>query len=76
LVECLPRGIPASRRSLTRSRKRFLALAILTPEVVQAFHQRCGSFKESNDDTPFAPCMGCRIGAEENPFGGGAKDGP
>ena len=52
----------------------FLAPAIFTPEVVKAFHKQCRGFKESNDGTPIPPCMGYRIGADENPFGSGAKN--
>src|SRR5262245_50948015 len=55
-------------------RKGFLAPAIFTPEVVMAFHMQCQGFKGSNDGTPIPPCMGYRIGADENPFGSGAKD--
>jgi hypothetical protein len=55
-------------------RKGFLAPAIFTPEVVKAFHKQCEGFKSSNDGTPIPPCMGYRIGADENPFGSGAKD--
>jgi hypothetical protein len=55
-------------------RKGFLAPAIFTPEVVKAFHKQCRGFKESNDGRPIPPCMGYRIGADENPFGSGAKD--
>jgi hypothetical protein len=55
-------------------RKGFLAPAIFTPEVVKAFHKQCRGFRGSNDGTPIPPCMGYRIGAEENPFGSGAKD--
>jgi hypothetical protein len=55
-------------------RKNFLAPVIFTPEVVKAFHKQCEGFKESNDGTPIPPCMGYRIGVEENPFGSGAKD--
>jgi hypothetical protein len=55
-------------------RKGFLAPAIFTPAVVMAFHKQCGGFKGSNDGKPIPPCMGYRVGAEENPFGSGAKD--
>jgi hypothetical protein len=55
-------------------RKGFLAPAIFTPEVVKEFHKQCGGFQDSNDGTPIPPCMGYRIGADENPFGTGAKD--
>jgi hypothetical protein len=55
-------------------RKGFLAPAIFTPEVVRAFHEQCHGFRESNDGRPIPPCMGYRIGADENPFGTGAKD--
>jgi hypothetical protein len=52
----------------------FLAPAIFTPEIVKKFHQQCQGFRGSNDGTPIPPCMGYRIGAEENPFGTGAKE--
>jgi hypothetical protein len=55
-------------------KKDFLAPAIFTPEVGKTFHKQCQGFKGSNDDTPIPPCMGYRIGAEENPFGSGAKE--
>jgi hypothetical protein len=55
-------------------RKGFLAPAIFTPEVVKAFHEQCQGFQGSNDGTPLPPCMGYRIGADENPFGSGAKE--
>ncbi len=55
-------------------RKGFLAPAIFTPEVVKAFHKQCEGFKGSNDGTAIPPCMGYRIGADENPFGTGAKE--
>jgi hypothetical protein len=55
-------------------KKAFLAPAIFTPEVVKAFHKQCRGLREHNDGTPIPPCMGYRIGAEENPFGGVAKD--
>jgi hypothetical protein len=47
-------------------KKGFLAPAIFTPEVVKAFHQQCQGFQGSNDGTPIPPCMGYRIGADEN----------
>jgi hypothetical protein len=59
---------------MSDGKKGFLAPAIFTPEVVKAFHKQCQGFKGSNDGTPIPPCMGYRIGAEENPFGTGAKD--
>jgi hypothetical protein len=52
----------------------FLAPAIFTPEVVKKFHEQCGGFRWVNDGKATPPCMGYRIGAEENPFGTGAKD--
>ena len=55
-------------------RKTFLAPAIFTPEIVEVFHKQCRGFEWSNDGRPLPPCMGYRIGAEENPFGTGAKD--
>lgn len=55
-------------------RKDSLAPAVFTLEIVKAFHKRCRGFQGSNDGTPIPPCMGYRIGADENPFGSGAKD--
>jgi hypothetical protein len=55
-------------------KKGFLTPAIFTPEIVRAFHMQCQGFTGSNDGTPIPPCMGYRIGAEENPFGTGAMD--
>jgi hypothetical protein len=55
-------------------KKRFLAPAIFATEVVAAFHKQCQGFKGSNDGATVPPCMGYRIGADENPFGTGAKD--
>jgi hypothetical protein len=55
-------------------KKGFLAPAIFRPDVVKAFHEQCNGFKGSNDSTPLPPCMGYRVGAEENPFGTGAKE--
>ena len=55
-------------------KKGFQAPAIFTPEIVQKFHDQCDGFRWSNDGTPIPPCMGYRIGAEENPFGTGAKE--
>ena len=55
-------------------KKGFLAPAMFTPEVVKAFHKQCDGFKWVNDGTPIPPCIGYRIGAEENPFGTGAKE--
>ena len=52
----------------------FLAPAIFTPQVVEAFHKQCGGFKDSNDGTPLPACMGWQLEAEENPFGTGAKE--
>jgi hypothetical protein len=55
-------------------KKGFLAPAIFTSEIVKAFHKQCRGFRECNDGMPIPPCMGYRIGAEENPFGMGAKE--
>ena len=55
-------------------KKGFVAPAIFTPEIVKAFHEKCNGFQEHNGGTAIPPCMGYRIGAEENPFGSGAKD--
>jgi hypothetical protein len=67
-------GCPIHFHLMIDGRKGFLAPAIFTPEVIKAFHKQCQEFKGSNDGTPIPPCMGYRIGAEENPFGTGAKD--
>jgi hypothetical protein len=55
-------------------KKGFFAPAIFTSEVVKAFHKQCQGFKWASNATPLPPCMGYRIGAEENPFGTGAKE--
>lgn len=52
----------------------FLVPALFTPEIAQAFHEKCNGFREFNGNEAIPPCMGYRIGAEENPFGTGAKD--
>ena len=55
-------------------RGNFLAPSIFSPEVVGQFHAKWDGFGRDGD-TPMPPCMGYRIGAEENPFGTGAKEG-
>lgn len=55
-------------------RKGFFAPAIFTPELAKAFHEKCNGFRWSNGGKAIPPCMGYHIGAEENPFGSGAKD--
>jgi len=55
-------------------KKGFLAPAIFAPEIVKAFHERCNGFREYNGGDAIPPCMGYRIGSEENPFGTGAKE--
>jgi hypothetical protein len=55
-------------------RKGFFAPAIFTPDIDKSFHAQCRGFRQSNGDMAIPPCMGYRIGAEENPFGSGAKD--
>jgi hypothetical protein len=55
-------------------RKGFLAPAIFAPKIVKEFHDKCDGFRAQNGGTAIPPCMGYRIGAEENPFGTGAKD--
>jgi hypothetical protein len=55
-------------------KKGFLAPAIFTPEIVKAFHEQCQGFRQHSGETGVPPCMGYRIGAEENPFGTGAKE--
>jgi hypothetical protein len=59
---------------MVEGRKGFQAPVIFTPEVVRAFHKQCRGFKDSNDGKPLPPCTGYRLGADENPFGSGAKD--
>jgi hypothetical protein len=68
-----PDGCHIHFHLMVDGKKSFLAPAIFTPEIVKAFHKQCNGFKESNDGTAIPPCMGYRIGAEENPFGSGAK---
>jgi hypothetical protein len=55
-------------------RKGFVAPAIFDQKIVRDFHDKCDGFRWSNGGTAIPPCMGYRIGAEENPFGTGAKD--
>ena len=54
-------------------KKEFLAPTIFGSDVVRQFHAKWGGFGRDGD-TPMPPCMGYRIGAEENPFGTGAKE--
>ncbi len=55
-------------------KKGFLAPAIFTEEIVKKFHDQCDAFRWSNDGKAIPACMGYRLGADENPFGSGAKD--
>jgi hypothetical protein len=55
-------------------KKGFLAPAIFTPEIVKAFHKQCQGFRQHSGETAIPPCMGYRMGTEENPFGTGAKE--
>jgi hypothetical protein len=55
-------------------RRGFFAPAIFSREVAKAFQEQCNGFKECNDGNAIPPCLGYRIGAEENPFGTGAKE--
>lgn len=52
----------------------FLAPAIFTPDIAKQFHDQCDGFRWINDGKAIPPCMGYRIGNEENPFGSGAKE--
>lgn len=52
----------------------FLAPAIFTSDVVKAFHAQCDAFQWANDGQAIPACMGFRLGADENPFGDGAKE--
>ena len=54
-------------------KKGFLAPAIFSPDVVRQFHAKWGGFGRDGE-TPMPPCMGYRLGAEENPFGTGAAE--
>jgi len=54
-------------------KKHFLAPAIFDQNVVIDFYEKCDGFRWSNDGERIPPCMGYHIGAEENPFGSGAK---
>lgn len=51
----------------------FMAPAIFTPSIVQAFHDRWGGFG-IDGTTPMPACMGWKLAADENPFGTGAVD--
>jgi hypothetical protein len=51
----------------------FLAPAVFTPEVVRRFHAKWSGFGR-DDGQPMPPCMGYRLGAEENPFGTGVRE--
>ena len=57
----------------------FMAPAIFTPAIVQAFHDKWGGFGYDGADanspgTPIPACMGYKLSAAENPFGTGALD--
>jgi len=57
----------------------FMAPAIFTPAIVQAFHDRWGGFgydgaSPTSSGTPIPVCMGYMLSAAENPFGTGAVD--
>jgi hypothetical protein len=54
--------------------KGFLAPVIFTSEIAKAFHKQCPGLQGGQRWQPIPPCMGYRIGAEENPFGTGAKE--
>ena len=70
----LPRFPPHIHFHLTvEGRNGFFVPAIFSPEVVQQFHAKWDGFGK-DDDTPIPPCIGYRIGAEENPFGTGAEE--
>jgi hypothetical protein len=62
LVDSIAAILPAGQVQRTRR------------EIVKQFHEHCHGFKDSNDGTPIPPCMGYRIGADENPFGTGEKE--
>jgi len=51
----------------------FMAPAIFTREVVDQFHAKWNEFGIDNG-TAMPSCMGYMLGANENPFGGGAVD--
>lgn len=54
-------------------KRSFLAPAVFSPDVVKQFHTKWGGFGGDGEMTMPA-CMGYRVGAEENPFGTGAKE--
>jgi hypothetical protein len=58
---------------MVEGRNGFLAPAIFSPAVVRQFHAKWGEFGK-DQGTPMPPCIGYRIGAEENPFGTGPKE--
>jgi hypothetical protein len=55
-------------------KKGFFAPTIFSSEIVKAFNDQCNGFRQHNDRTAIPPCMGWQLGAEENPFGTGAKE--
>jgi hypothetical protein len=58
---------------MVEGKKGFLAPAIFAPDVVKQFHAKWGGFGRDGE-TSMPPCVGYRIGAEENPFGTGARE--
>ncbi|HEU5004569.1 MAG TPA: peptidoglycan DD-metalloendopeptidase family protein [Candidatus Saccharimonadales bacterium] len=57
----------------------FMAPAIFTPDIVQAFHDHWGDFGydgngPNSKGVPIPACMGYKLSAAENPFGTGAVD--
>jgi len=60
--------------SMGDGRGGFLAPAIFTPKIVEAFHEKCNEYKDYNGSTAIPPCMGWQLSADENPFGTGAKE--
>jgi len=73
----MPPGMPNVHihfHVMRMGRSGFMAPAIFTPDLVKQFHAKWDSFRRLDDGKPMPPCMGYRIGAEENPFGTGAKD--
>jgi GNAT superfamily N-acetyltransferase len=67
-----PPGCGACR--LLKRSTNYCCLEERCTEIVKAFHETCGSFREQNGGTPIPPCMGYRISAEANSFGSRAKD--
>ncbi len=52
----------------------FMTPSIFTDEIIRRFHAKWPRHHHMDGDVRIPPCMGCRISAEENPFGADAED--